>query len=47
VSDRRSEEFAVSSDEAVRAIEIFFEGFNAESDARTREALNFTISEPS
>ena len=29
------------TDEALRAIEIFFEGFNAEDDDRIREALNF------
>ncbi|MCP3984706.1 MAG: hypothetical protein GY723_09975 [bacterium] len=31
----------MSAEEAVRAIETFFEGFNAENDARIREALNF------
>jgi hypothetical protein len=31
----------VARDEALRAIEIFFEGFNAEDDARIHEALNF------
>jgi hypothetical protein len=31
----------MSAREALRAIEIFFEGFNAEDDARIREALNF------
>jgi len=31
----------VSVDEARRAIERFFEGFNAEDDARIRESLNF------
>ncbi len=29
------------ADEARHAIEAFFEGFNAEDDARIREALNF------
>ncbi len=31
----------MSAGEAKRAIEIFFEGFNDEDDARMREALNF------
>jgi hypothetical protein len=31
----------MSADEALRAIEIFFEGFNAENDARIHQALNF------
>ena len=31
----------MSADEARRAIEIFFEGFNAENDARMHDALNF------
>ncbi len=31
----------MSSEEALRAIEIFFEGFNAENDARIHQALNF------
>ena len=31
----------MSAPEALRAIEVFFEGFNAENDARIHEALNF------
>ena len=31
----------MSSDAARRAVEIFFEGFNAEDDARIHESLNF------
>ncbi len=31
----------MSADEARRAIDIFFEGFNAENDARIHESLNF------
>jgi len=31
----------MSAVEAARAIEIFFEGFNAEDDERIREGLNF------
>jgi len=30
-----------STEDARRAVEIFFEGFNAEDDARIHEALNF------
>ncbi|MFP8881078.1 MAG: hypothetical protein VCE43_17325 [Myxococcota bacterium] len=31
----------MSADEALRAIEIFFEGFNAENDSLMHEAINF------
>ncbi len=31
----------MSAVKAIRAIEVFFEGFNAEDDSRIREALNF------
>lgn len=31
----------MEEDESRRAIELFFEGFNAEDDARIRDALNF------